>query len=119
MVQFGVAEPAGAGRDRRGASGEPGRDAGRFGDRSDRPLRGGVVQRSGIAYLHAGEEVYPPSRAQAEIDLLAQDLGGDIHVTLPVIVHVAAADDYEARVSEIADLALRRLRHAIESQRLV
>ena len=116
MVQFGASGPPGAGGRR--TSG-PGSDAGRFGDRSNRPLRGGVVQRSGIAYLHAGEEVYPRSGAQAEIDLLAQDLGADIHVTLPVIIHIDSAADDDARVTEIADHALRRLRQAIESQRLV
>lgn len=95
-----------------------GGSATRLSGSSDRPLRGGVVRQSGLAYLHAGESVHARGDAEAEIDLLARDIGADVTVTLPVIVHVAAVADDDARHDEVADLVLRRLRHALESQRL-
>ncbi len=84
--------------------------------RPDGPVVGGRVEATGIALVHEGEVIVPGPGSEAEIELLREDLGHEIRITLPVIVEITPAADFETQTDRIVDETLRRLRTAIEAQ---
>ena len=83
-------------------------------DGDARPL-GGVVRRTGLAVVRRGELVVPAEGSEAEIALAHADSRQDIEVHLPIVVEVVGEPDPRL-VEQAADLALRRLRLALDAR---
>lgn len=82
-------------------------------DTAARPL-GGRVETTGIGLVRRGEVVVPDERSAARIAPEALDAGPALTIEIPVTVEVGPSAE---QITEMAaELALRRLREALQAR---